>query len=581
MTFATAGHVDHGKSALVEALTGVHPDRLAEEQRRGMTLDLGFGHWRGADGIERSIVDVPGHERFIHTMLAGAGGVDAVLLVVAADAGVQPQTAEHFQICRLLGLQRGAVALTKCDLGSAEQRAAVRGQVSSLVAGSFLAEAPLLAVSSKTGEGLAALRGALEALPAAARDAGAPFRLPVDRAFAMPGFGAVVTGTLLAGTIRPGAEAVLEPGGQRARVRGVQVHGAAVAAARAGERTAVNLAGIEVAALHRGQVLCEPEVFRATAQWDVALEALPGVDLRARERLQVHLHAASAFATLNWIEAPQYAQLRLESPLCAAAGDRFILRRLSPPETLGGGRVLEPDAPRHRLAERAEAARHLAALRVADVRAGLRLRLERAGTVGAGLAALAAAAGLRSAQLQSELAAAGAHVSEGMAISGSALASLEQALLAGAAPARFAPRWQKLAAQRLRAAGRIPAAPEPDAAAITLRTAIEARFRELGLAAPPLTEFLAAFPQPAARGAVAALARERRLVECQPGWYLHAEAIAALKGELSRRRAASPRFSVGEFKQWTGLTRKSAIPLLEYLDRQRLTRRHGDQREIV
>lgn len=581
MTLATAGHVDHGKSALVEALTGVHPDRLAEEQRRGMTLDLGFGHWRGADGGERSIVDVPGHERFIHTMLAGAGGVDAVLLVVAADAGVQPQTIEHFEICRLLGMTRGVVAMTKCDLAGPEQRAAVREQVAKRVRGSFLENAAVIEVSARSGEGMAELRRALEALPAAARDADAPFRLPVDRGFSMPGFGAVVTGTLLSGRIRAGAEAVLEPGGLRARIRGVQVHGVSVEAAQAGERTAVNLAGVEVAALARGQSLCEPGAFAASKQWDAVLELLPGTPLHPRARMQVHLHAASAPATLVWIETPRFAQLRLAAPLCAVAGDRFILRQLSPPMTLGGGRVLEPDAPRHRQTEREGAAKHLAALAAADAARGVALRLERAGAAGMPLAALSAALGRSRAQLQPVLEAAGAHVAEEEVISAPALAGIEQALLAGAVPAGTPPRWLKLAAQRLRAAGRAPAAAEPDAAAIALRAAIEARLRELGLAAPPLVEFLTAFPQAAARGQVAVLARERRLIECQPGWYLHAEAIAALRSELARRKPGSQTFSVGEFKLWTGLTRKSAIPLLEFLDRQRVTRRSGDQREIL
>ncbi len=333
MTVGTAGHIDHGKSALVEALTGVHPDRLPEERRRGMTLDLGFGHasWQG---IAFGFVDVPGHERFVRTMLAGAAGIDLVLLVVAADDGVRPQTVEHLAVCRLLGLRQGVIALTKSDLAPPARREIVRREIAALAAGTFLESAPVVAVSTRTGEGLGELRAALAAAAVVvpARSADRPLRLPIDRAFALRGFGPVVTGTLLQGTLTPEAEVELAPPGRRLRVRGLQVHGAPAAAARAGQRTAVNLAGIEAGELARGQELVEPGVFAPVAALEAELEWLPGaVPPRSHTRLRLHLHTAERLATLVWLEAPRWAQLRLEAPLLAAPATASSCAASRPP----------------------------------------------------------------------------------------------------------------------------------------------------------------------------------------------------------------------------------------------------------
>ncbi|HVA64660.1 MAG TPA: selenocysteine-specific translation elongation factor [Terriglobales bacterium] len=618
MIVGTAGHIDHGKSALVEALTGVHPDRLPEERRRGISLDLGFGHFEIGGGVAAGVVDVPGHERFVHSMLAGAAGVDVLLLVVAADAGVQPQTREHFDICRLLGLPQGVVALTKCDLASPQQRLAVRGQIAALVAGSFLEAAPVVEVSVRSGAGLAELRQALAAAAVGCpeRDADAPARLPLDRAFTLPGFGAVATGTLLAGSIRPGDELLLEPGGERLRVRGLQVHGQPVAAARAGDRTAVNLAGIEAAALRRGQLLAEPGVFRPTTELDVALSLLPDApELPHRARLHFHLQTAERIATLLWLEPPGFAQLRLAQPLVAAPGDRFILRQLSPPRTVGGGRVLDPHPAPHRRSGYAAAAIELRALAGADPVQALLGQVRRAGSEGLELASLSARLGRRTAEVAAMLAGLpvvrSAHppavlaADQMLRLEQGALAALaafhaRQPLLGGAPLDQLAPAgpppptpWLALAVERLRAAGTIEALPGsallrlPGRAPVLsdehqhLRDRLEAHFRQAGLAAPPLPQALAGFPQPAARPLLDLLLREGVLVACQPGWLVHAAALGELRAELARRKALQPRFSVPEFKQWTGLSRKSAIPLLEYLDRVRLTRRAGDNRELL
>lgn len=617
MIVGTAGHIDHGKSALVEALTGVNPDRLPEERRRGMTLDLGFGHLALGPGWVAGIVDVPGHERFIHTMVAGAGAVDVLLLVVAADSGVQPQTEEHIELCRLLGLRQGVVALTKCDLADAARQAVAREQIARRVQGTFLERAPVVAVSARTGEGLEALRQALAAAAGASapRPAAGPVRLPVDRVFQMRGFGMVATGTLLEGTLRRGAELEALPGGARLRARRVQVHGEEVEAARAGERTAVNLAGD--AELARGSWLVEPGVFRATQLLDAELQWAAGAEPAAqRAELRLLLHTAQAVATVYWLEAP-YAQLRLSAPMVAVPGDRFILRQLSPARTLGGGVVLEAQPERHRTAARAAAADALRTLAASGDPAGagaLAARLRRAGADGVRLEALAAAVGGRAAELRAQLAGMGAALLEhpAAAMEAEAMAGLESALLAalerfhlqhpledGATLAQLhlpaagadSAAWQSLAAERLRDAGRVEAGggrwrrrghqPRATEAQSALRQAIEQHFLMGGLSPPPLEAALRVFTQPEARVLVQTLLREGTLVECQPGWLVHAHALRDLQLQLRERRSAgAATFTVADFKQWTGLTRKTAIPLLEYLDRARLTRRRGDAREI-
>ena len=289
----TAGHIDHGKSALVEALTGTHPDRLAEEKRRGITIDLGFAFLE-ENGVRFGLVDVPGHERFVSNMLAGAAGIDLVLLVIAADESIKPQTREHFDICRLLGVKRGVVALTKSDLVDADMLGLVRLEVEEYLRGSFLERAPIVPVSAKMGTGLAELKSALHAVASEipGKDAARYFRLPIDRAFAMKGFGTVVTGTLISGSIGAEDEVELFPGSKRLRVRGVQSGGKSVERAIAGQRTAVNLAGIDHGDVKRGMTLAAPGHFRATRRIDVRLTLLPSAR-KLKHRARVHFHAGT------------------------------------------------------------------------------------------------------------------------------------------------------------------------------------------------------------------------------------------------------------------------------------------------
>ena len=358
----TSGHIDHGKTSLVRALTGTDTDRWEEERRRGITIDLGFASLEVEPGLNLGFIDVPGHERFVKNMLAGIGGIDLVVLVVAADESVMPQTREHFEICRLLGIRRGVIALTKSDLVDEEILELVHLEVEDFVAGSFLAEAPVIPVSSTTGDGLPELRDALAAAAGATETRGTAglLRLPVDRVFTMKGFGTVITGTLSAGTLQVDDQVEILPGGQLARIRNVEVHGQSVAVAAAGQRTAVNLGGVPKTNLERGATLVQPKRFATTSQLDTRIELLPSAK-PLKHGAPVHLHLATAEtvgrAYILGAQGRQasvdpgseaYVQLRLDNPVLAVAGDRFILRQFSPLTTIAGGTVLRPEAPKHR-----------------------------------------------------------------------------------------------------------------------------------------------------------------------------------------------------------------------------------------
>jgi selenocysteine-specific elongation factor len=355
----TAGHIDHGKSTLVKALTGVDPDRLAEEREREMTIDLGFAALTLPDGRVVSIVDVPGHERFVRNMLAGAGSIDLAMLVVAADDGPMPQTREHLAILDLLGVDRGVVVVTRSDLVDVEWRDLVIEEARELIDGTSLAAAPIVAVSAVTGEGLDALRATLttELDRATARDAAGAARLPIDRAFHVAGFGTVVTGTLIGGEVRVGDELMLFPERRPVRVRGVQAHGQQVDSVRAGSRAALNIGGIDRAGVRRGQVLATPGSLAPSMRLDahVRLLAAAPVGLEQNDELIVFIGADEAPAHLTLLDRERiepgeegWVQLRLAHPVAALRGDRLILRRPSPAVTVGGGMVVDPVPPRHR-----------------------------------------------------------------------------------------------------------------------------------------------------------------------------------------------------------------------------------------
>ena len=392
----TAGHVDHGKSTLIQALTGTHPDRLKEEQEREMTIDLGFAWWTLPDGEEVGVVDVPGHRDFIENMLAGVGGIDAALLVVAADEGVMPQTREHLAILDLLQIPAGVIALTKIDaVADKDWLPLVEADVRQLLSETRLADAPIVRVSARSVEGLDDLQQALAAVLAerpARNDLGRP-RLPVDRVFTIGGFGTVVTGTLVDGVLNIGDEVVVQPGGHRGRVRGLQNHTRKIEQAFPGARTAVNISGVAVEEIERGDVLCFPNICKPTRRLDVQVRLLADAakGLHHDDEVKLYIGAAERVARVRLLAVDYLApgdggwlQLELTEPVVALRGDRFILRRPSPGETIGGGQVLDPHPQgRHkRFAE--EVLDHLQALSADDPVQLLRQALSRAHVIRAG-----------------------------------------------------------------------------------------------------------------------------------------------------------------------------------------------------
>ena len=402
----TAGHIDHGKTALVKALTGVDADRFPEEKRRGITIDIGFAEL-DLGAVKIGFVDVPGHERFVKNMLAGASGIDLVLLVVAADAGVMPQTREHFEISRLLETKTGLIVITKTDLIDAEFLELVKLDVAELVENSFLETAPVVAVSAKTNAGIEELKNTLQnlALKIPARKNETVARLPIDRSFSVKGFGAVVTGTLISGEIAEADEMEILPAAKKVRVRGVQTHGKTTAAARAGQRTAVNLGGIEHAEIERGMVLAEKNALRATQIFDAEIEVLKTAkkSVKSRQRVRVHIGTIEALARVQVLNeageiaagAKDFVQLRTEIPVVTIPGERFIIRSYSPQMTIAGGKVLDNAAPKHRRKDAEIVRRFLQNLNEAsdDNTLQIKLYLETANESGARFADLQAHTG--------------------------------------------------------------------------------------------------------------------------------------------------------------------------------------------
>ena len=627
----TAGHIDHGKSALVRALTGTDPDRLEEEKRRGITIDIGFANLdltaSSGENLRLGFVDVPGHERFVRNMLAGIGGIDLVLLVISADESVKPQTREHFDICRLLSVQRGMTAITKSDLVDADTLEVVRMEVGEYLRGSFLdpASAPIVAVSSKTGDGLDELRSELARLAAEVpvKDASAAFRLPIDRVFTMKGFGTVVTGTLISGSVRKDEELEVHPTGKRLRVRGVQVHGAAAERAIAGQRTALNLAGAEVNDLARGVMLTQPGLFRPTRRVSVKLNLLPSAKLlRDGARVHLHVYTAETIAEVSLLDAKQLqpgqsgpARLKLDHAVMMLPGDRFIVRQFSPVVTIGGGIVLDALEPARRMKaeERLAFARALESATAPEV---LMARVSRRGSDGLSLSEAVAETGWQESQIESvtaELAKSGKLLRFGDVLVSVEVASKLRAemkaaidafhkanpLVAGISREELREKLGvgpevyrgvedllvrdkvlQVAGELVHAAGRGVVLRDEEAES---KKQIEATFANAGLKVPLLKDVLAGLPIDKARSQkiVTLLLRDRVLVKVGDDLVFHREALDGLRKLVVAQKAKTPRMNVVAFKDLIGVTRKYAIPLLEWLDSQRVTRRVGDERVIL
>lgn len=633
----TAGHIDHGKTALVKALTGTDADRLPEEKQRGITIDLGFAELDLGE-VRVGFVDVPGHERFVKNMLAGVGGIDLVMLVIAADEGVMPQTREHFQICRLLDTRAGMVVITKTDLVDAELLELVRVEAAELIAGSFLAGAPVVPASSKTSEGMEEIKRALIEISASLppRKNENIARLPIDRSFTVRGFGAVVTGTLLAGEITEGDEMEVLPAGKPVRVRGVQTHRKTVKSVRAGQRAAVNLGGIDHADIERGMVLAERGALRPTQAFDAEIEVLDEARkaFRSRQRVRVHIGTVEALARVQVLDdggeigrgAKGLAQLRLEKPVVAIPGDAFIIRSYSPQATIAGGRVLDAVARRHRGKEAGMARTFLNSLVTAfDHKARIiRLFLADAGDAGATFADLRARTGWRSeilkASLDEGIEKAGVVAAENTYLSRTSLDALkERALTEIGAHHKREPLTKGILRETLREKvfRHLPAdifravlgsledtgkiVQEKDhirRAAHNIEITEEEKlvlerlqklYTEAKLEAPKLEEALAlvvagtGLKPEHGRKIFHLLLNRGELVKITEEFYFSKPEIGTLVEKLKAFAAATPDrlIDVPKFKQIAGITRKYAIPLLEYFDRERVTRRAGDKRVIL
>jgi selenocysteine-specific elongation factor len=624
----TAGHIDHGKSALVQALTGTNPDRLEEEQRRGITIDLGFAFLDLAN-IRFGFVDVPGHERFVRNMLAGAGGIDLVLLVIAADEGVKPQTREHFDICRLLEIPRGIVVLTKSDLVSADALDSARLDGEEFVRGSFLEGAPIISVSAKTGAGLAELHAALASVSGQvpSRDTKNYFRLPIDRAFAMKGFGTVVTGTLISGGVGVEDEVELHPSARRLRVRGLHSGGRAVKSASAGQRTAVNLAGVDLNDVQRGMVLTASGIFSATKHMDARITLLDSAPpLKSRARVHFHQGTASTVAQVILMEGSQlapggsvFAHFVFQDEIYLLSGDRFIMRRFSPVVTIGGGVVLQ--TLRRKKVRDAEVARLLEIIARGDreeilfaivnsAPKGLSLRDVVSRTAWPEDEALALAETLVQKKSARILGRAPVFLASGARVDACA-ARLREAV------AKFhkeKPLAEGVSREDLRARASGDAGPEIFHAALAqlvsakelvvtgdavklagrtvqlntedarIRAGIESAYTQSGLSSPSPAEVFVklGFDKTRAQNVLQLLLREGVLLKVVDGIIFHANAMADLRGKLAQRKLQNnSRLSVPAFKELAGVSRKYAIPLLEYLDRAGVTRRDGDERIVL
>ena len=625
----TAGHVDHGKTELVRALTGVNTDRLREEQERGISIELGFAEMTLPSGDRVGLVDVPGHERFVRAMVAGAAGIDLGLFVVAADESVMPQTREHLDIMVLLGLRSGVVTITKSDLADAEVIEIVEAEVADLVRSTFLENAPIVRTSARTGSGLDDLRVALDALTSSVppKPTETFFRLPVDRAFALSGVGVVVTGTAWSGQVREGDTVELLPPGRTARVRGVQVHGEKRAAAFAGERIAINLHGLKLADVDRGMVVATPGVLQATYMLDANVYLLPSFDraLGNRSRVRVHHGAAEVLARLVLLDrdalepgdsAP--AQLRLEAPLATDRGDHLVLRFYSPMRTLGGGRVLDPaptkhkrfrndvldalvlqesGAPRDIVLDAIQRARvdgysveELEAARVAApevVHAALAELIADGSAVRIGEALYDADVLQETASDVRRLAA--AHQSANPLAWGIGRAELQERLGHRATRVRFNDLLEWLARHDDHVGGihlrpdalRVGSAQRQlDVADRDALAKLESRL-QLGHAAPPTVSELqketALGPRFAAF--VGLLEEAGVAVKVTESLLYHRDALAQVEVKLRAFLVSRDTMSMAEFKELTQLSRKYAVPLLEYFDRQGITTRAGDVRK--
>jgi selenocysteine-specific elongation factor len=598
----TAGHIDHGKTSLVRALTGVDLDRLPEEKDRGITIALGFAPLDLPDGGRVAFVDVPGHEKLVRTMVAGATGIDAALLCVSAVDGVMPQTREHVAILGLLGLHEGAVVLTMADLVDAELLELAREDVAGLVAGTFLEGKPIVAWSAVSGAGRAELLGVLGGFAARERPSDGPFRLPVDRGFVRPGFGTVVTGTSASGIVHDGDAVIVWPAGRSTRVRGIQVHGEAAESASAGARVALNLAGIEKDDVPRGSVVAIGAIATSSIL-DVRYTQLAGVgELPDDVAVRVLHGTAERLGRLHIAEdrdavpagATVWAQIRLEAPLPCMPGDRFVVRRPSPQETLGGGVIIDPWAPKLRTRDRGRWPPALERL----ARGDKAVWLERAGEAGLSADEWAVRGGGPGAVTLGDRLVAPTVIAR---LEGALLESLERyhaenPLSLG--PSRRELRRERLAhlsdrsfdalVDRLVSVGTVKVEGPIlrfgafrvalTAGQQALRERLTASFVAAGFGGLLPKALHEKHPEPEVAAVVGLLENAGAITPVADLGWVSTDALDDLEKRVRTWFSSHPELTPGDFKELTGLSRKAAIPWLEWLDRTKKTKRVGDAR---
>ncbi len=633
----TAGHIDHGKTSLVKALTGVDADRFPEEKERGITIDIGFAEFDLGD-IKIGFVDVPGHEKFVKNMLAGASGLDVVALVVAADEGVMPQTREHFEICRLLETKTGLIVLTKKDLVDAELLELAKFDVAELVENSFLENAPVIAVSAKTGEGIEELKDALENIAAKipARKNDLIARLPIDRSFSVKGFGAVITGTLISGEISEADELEILPFGKSVRVRGLQTHGKTVKTVFAGQRTAVNVSGIDHAEIERGMILAKKNILRPAQIFDAEIEVLKAAKqgLKSRQRVRVHIGTIEAMARVQVLNEENeikqgekdFAQIRLEIAVVAVPNERFILRSYSPQITIAGGKILDNSAVKHRRKDFETTRKFLNDLVKSEDNktTQIKLYLETDGERGANFADLQARTAWREPILSKALAEniektsvikaddyfiartpfdnlksktltkiKDFHQREPLA-KGILRETLRENLFTHLAPEIFKSVLTNLENEKqitsekdiVRIASHsLELSPDEK----LLREKILRIYAAANLEVSKLDDVLRDSVKNTksdlshARKIFQLLVNSGEIVKITEEFYFEKSAIENLLEKLKYFAAASSDklIDVANFKEIAGISRKYAIPLLEYFDREKITRRAGDKRLIL
>ena len=623
----TAGHIDHGKTSLVRALTGIDTDRLPEEKARGITIDLGFAFLEEPDGLTIEIVDVPGHERFVKNMLAGVGGIDLAMLVIAADEGVMPQTREHFAICSLLHIKAGLVVLTKTDLVEPDWLELVRDDVATLVHGTFLDGAPVVAASSKTGQGLDTLRATLASLARTVPDRGTDQlpRLPIDRVFTVKGFGTVVTGTLTTGRLRAEDRVEVYPKGTQAKIRGLQTHGRPVDEARAGQRTAINVQGLERAAIDRGDLIGLPGTLVSSVLVDGTFELLEDAarPVKTRDRVRFHAGTSEIMARVLLVDRTElapgdtaFARFRLEAPLVALPGDRFVVRSYSPVLTIGGGTLLDVAPPRFKRKAPALVA-HLALLEKGAPEEVLEEHVRNAGTAGMRTTALSGRVPFGPAQLREVL---------GRLVAGGRLVAVDRewylhpesvervrGLIVAALgdfhrqqPLRPGMSREEL---RSRAGGveervfvHVFGGLETAGVVKGERDKVRLAAHEVRLstdqqrvvdqveqdflradAAPPSAEdalMRAGIQGDEEHALFQTLLESRRLVRVKESLYFHASSLDTIQTRIVELLRERKEIGPAEVKDLLGISRKYAIPLLEHFDARGITRRVGEKRVL-